>query len=277
VDVDKSEIHKNKFAHVPVNGDVRDTLQQLNSLLREDQNADLVGLGRYTDWMRQIDEWRAADPMRCPERPDAIISQYAIRRLWEILRDRGQLDKTIITTGVGQHQMWAAQFFQFNKPRKWITSGGLGTMGFGLPAALGAKVAHPDNLVIDIDGDGSFLMNVQELATAFAEKIPAKVMLLNNQHLGMVVQWEDRFFGSNRGHTYLGAGADQPPYPDFVKIAEGFGVKGKSVVAKGDLDAALIEMIESPGAFLLEVHVPHQEHVLPMIPAGGTVKEIIRA
>src|SRR4051812_26304994 len=150
-------------------------------------------------------------------------------------------------------------------------------MGSGRPTALAGKVAYPDNLVIDIDGDGSFLMNVQELATAYAEKIPAKVLLLNNQHLGMVVQWEDRFFGSNRGHTYLGAGEDQPPYPDFVKIAEGFGVKGKSVVAKADLDAALGEMIERKGPYLLEVHVPHQEHVLPMIPAGATVKDIIRA
>ena len=277
VDVDKSEIHKNKFAHVPVHGDVKDALRQLNAMLREDANADLVAGGRYPDWMRQIDQWREADPMRCPERPDAIIPQQAIRRLWEVLRYRGRLDDTIVTTGVGQHQMWAAQFFQFNKPRKWVTSGGLGTMGFGLPAALGAKVAHPDNLVIDIDGDGSFLMNVQELATAYAEKIPAKVMLLNNQHLGMVVQWEDRFFQSNRGHTYLGAGADHPPYPDFVTIARGFGVKARSVVAKADLDAALAEMIESPGPFLLEVHVPHQEHVLPMIPAGMTVKDIIKA
>src|SRR5205823_2192230 len=192
---------------------------------------------------------------------DAILPQYAIRRLYELLRDRGQLDKTIVATGVGQHQMWAAQYFHFNRPRKWITSGGLGTMGFGYPAALGAKVAHPDHLVIDIDGDGSFLMNVQELATSYAEKIPAKVLLLNNQHLGMVVQWEDRFHGGNRAHTYLGAGEDHAPYPDFVTIAKGFGVKAKSIVEKDDLDAALIEMIESEGPYLLNVHVPHQEHV----------------
>jgi acetolactate synthase-1/2/3 large subunit len=276
VDIDRSEIHKNKFAHIPVHGDVKATLGTLNGMLKEDANADLVAGGRYPDWWRQIDAWREADPMRCPERPDAIIPQHAIRRLWELLRDRGQLDKTIITTGVGQHQMWAAQFFGFNQPRKWITSGGLGTMGFGLPAALGCKVAHPDHLVIDIDGDGSFLMNVQELATAFAEKIPAKVLLLNNQHLGMVMQWEDRFFGSNRGHTYLGAGDDLPPYPDFCTIAKGFGVATRSVVDRDDLDAALLELIESPGPFLLNVHVPHQEHVLPMIPAGMTVHDIIK-
>ncbi|MBN9520389.1 biosynthetic-type acetolactate synthase large subunit [bacterium] len=276
VDIDKSEIHKNKFAHIPVHGDVKAAIGQLNGMLKEEANADLVAGGRYPDWWRQIDEWRESDPMRCPERPDAIIPQHAIRRMWELLRDRGQLDKTIITTGVGQHQMWAAQFFGFNHPRKWVTSGGLGTMGFGLPAALGCKVAHPDHLVIDIDGDGSFLMNVQELATAYAEKIPAKVLLLNNQHLGMVMQWEDRFFGSNRAHTYLGAGDDHAPYPDFETIAKGFGVRARSIVDKADLDAALVEMIESEEPYLLNVHVPHQEHVLPMIPAGMTVKDIIK-
>jgi acetolactate synthase I/II/III large subunit len=276
VDIDASEIHKNKFAHVPVHGDLRDALRQLNAVLREDANADLVGGGRYTDWMRQIDHWRETEPLKFADVPDAILPQHAIRRLYEILRDRGQLDRTIVSTGVGQHQMWAAQYFRFNKPRKWVTSGGLGTMGFGYPAALGAKVAHPDHLVIDIDGDGSFLMNVQELATSYAEKIPAKVLLLNNQHLGMVVQWEDRFHGGNRAHTYLGAGADHAPYPDFVTVARGFGVKGRSIAQRDDLDEALIEMIESEGPFVLNVHVPHQEHVLPMIPSGKSVKEIIK-
>jgi acetolactate synthase I/II/III large subunit len=277
IDIDQSEIHKNKHAHIPVHGDLRLALADMNAMLREDKNADLTGGGRYPDWWRQIDHWRETEPLKFQDPGKLIIPQFAIKRLWEILRDRKQLDDTIITTGVGQHQMWAAQFFHFNKPRKWITSGGLGTMGFGLPSALGAKVAFPDNLVIDIDGDGSFLMNVQELATAYAEKIPAKVLLLNNQHLGMVMQWEDRFFGSNRGHTYLGAGEDHTPYPDFVKIAEGFGVKGRSISARDDLDAALIEMIESKGPYLLNVAVPHQEHVLPMIPGGMTVKDIIKA
>ncbi len=277
VDVDKSEIHKNKFAHIPVNGDLKDALGQLVGMLKEDANADLVGGGRFPDWMRQIDAWREAEPFRYQDRPDRILAQHAIRRMYEILRDRGQLEKTIIATGVGQHQMWAAQFFSYNAPRTWVTSGGLGTMGFGLPAAMGAKVAHPDCLVVDVDGDGSFLMNVQELATAHAEGIPAKVLLLNNQHLGMVVQWEDRFFGSNRGHTYLGAGEDQDPYPDFVTIAKGFGVAGRSIIDKADLDAALIEMIESKGPYVLNVHTPHQEHVLPMIPSGMTVRDIIKA
>ena len=278
VDIDASEIHKNKFAHVPVHGDLKSTLEDLNAMLREDANADLVGPGRYTEWLRQIDAWRSEHPMKVPPHAEGtIISQYAISRLHQLLKDRGRLDKTIISTGVGQHQMWAAQFFPQTHPRKWVTSGGLGTMGFGLPAAMGAKVAHPDHLSIDIDGDGSFLMNIQELACCHTENIPAKVLLLNNQHLGMVVQWEDRFFGSNRGHTYLGAGEGKAPYPDFAKIAEGFGIPARTVTDKADLDEALVEMIESPAAFVLNVMVPHQEHVLPMIPSGMTVKDMITA
>jgi acetolactate synthase I/II/III large subunit len=275
VDIDKSEIHKNKFAHIPVNGDIKQVLADLGEMVCEDANADLVSGGRYTEWLAQIDEWRESEPLTFQDRDDAILPQAAIKRMYELIKAQGLINKTIISTGVGQHQMWAAQYFGFNKPRTWVTSGGLGTMGFGLPAAMGAKVAHPDHLVIDIDGDGSFLMNVQELACCYTEKINAKVLLLNNQHLGMVVQWEDRFFGSNRGHTYLGAN-EEAPYPDFVQIAKGFGVKGKSIIAKGDLDEALLEMINHDGPYLLNVYVPHQEHVLPMIPSGMTVKDIIK-
>jgi len=278
IDIDKSEIHKNKFAHIAVHGDVKLALADVNTILREEKNADLVGGGRYPDWLRQIDEWRDTEPLTFTEPGgDQIIPQYAIKRLYEIIRDRGMLDNTFVATGVGQHQMWAAQFFHFNKPRTWVTSGGLGTMGFGLPASMGMKVAHPGALVIDIDGDGSFLMNIQELACCHTEKIAPKVLLLNNQHLGMVMQWEDRFFGSNRGHTYLGAGEDVAPFPNFSKVAEGFGVKARCIWHKKDLDAALIEMIESEGAYVLDVMVPHQEHVLPMIPSGMTVKDMIKA
>jgi acetolactate synthase-1/2/3 large subunit len=194
-----------------------------------------------------------------------------------MVHDKGRLEDTIVTTGVGQHQMWAAQYFHFNTPRHWITSGGLGAMGFGLPAALGAQAAHPHKTVIDIDGDGSFLMNIQELACAFTEDLPVKVLLLNNQHLGMVVQWEDRFFAGNRAHTYLGAGHDEEPYPDFVTLAKGFRCGSRRISARGDLDAALEEMLDSKVPYVLDVMVPYQEHVLPMIPSGRTVRDIIKA
>jgi acetolactate synthase-1/2/3 large subunit len=184
--------------------------------------------------------------------------------------------------------MWTAQFYSFSRPGTWVSSAGLGTMGFGLPSAIGAKVAHPDKLVIDVDGDGSLLMNIQEMATAYCEKVPVKVVVLNNQHLGMVMQWEDRFHASNRAHTYLGP-IDNPEavgkgkgigpevrYPDFITIAAGFGWKARRVEKKSDLVDAFKEMIESPEPFLLDVTVPYQEHVLPMIPSGMTVNELIR-
>jgi acetolactate synthase-1/2/3 large subunit len=276
IDIDPSEINKNKVAHIPIVGDVGLALQDLLQLLDE-EGADLKRGDRYTDWVRQIEEWREAEPLRYQERDDAILPQHAIARLWEIVRDRGRLADTVVTTGVGQHQMWAAQYWHFDTPRDWFTSGGLGAMGFGLPAALGAQAAHPNKTVLDIDGDGSFLMNIQELACAFVEKLPVKVLLLNNQHLGMVVQWEDRFYKSNRGHTYLGAGPDQEPYPDFVAIAKGFRCGARSVADKKDLDGALEELLDSKGPYVLDVQVPYQEHVLPMIPSGMTVKDIIKA
>jgi acetolactate synthase-1/2/3 large subunit len=298
IDIDPSEINKNKVAHLPIVGDVRQALQDLLQLMDE-QSAPPpqpsptrgegashppplwgragVGGARLAEWIRQIEHWRETEPLRYTDREDAILPQYAIERLWQILHERGQLDNTIVSTGVGQHQMWAAQYFHFNTPRHWLTSGGLGAMGFGLPAALGAQAAHPGKTVIDIDGDGSFLMNIQELACAFTEQLPVKVLLLNNQHLGMVVQWEDRFHAGNRAHTYLGAGHDEEPYPDFVTMVKGFRCGANRISNKDDFDDAVKEMLDSKGPFVLDVMVPYQEHVLPMIPSGRTVRDIIKA
>ncbi len=277
IDIDPSEINKNKLVHVPIVADVKDALAQLNKIV-EKPTAPLDG------WYKQIDDWKKEDPFSFDTTYPGILAQEAIHELSRITADRD----TIVTVGVGQHQMWAAQFYKFRRPRTWLSSSGLGTMGFGLPAAMGAKVAHPDSLVVDIDGDGSILMNIQEFATCKTENIAVKVLLLNNQHLGMVVQWEDRFFKGNRAHTYLGP-VDHPEaagqgdgispesrYPDFVAIAKGFGWQAETVSAKKDLEGALRRLIDAPGPAILDVQVPYQEHVLPMIPSGMTVRELIK-
>ena len=276
IDIDPSEINKNKTAHVPIVGDVNQALIDLNKMLDENPAAG-PRTGQFAEWIQQVEEWREAEPLRFADRDDAILAQYAIQRLWQIIKERDKLDETIITTGVGQHQMWAAQYYHFNQPRRWVTSGGLGTMGFGLPSAMGAQAAFPNRTVVDIDGDGSFLMNIQELACCFTEKLPVKVLLLNNQHLGMVMQWEDRFHAGNRAHTYLGAGHNEAPYPDFVALAKGFRCGARRIEQKDDFDGALEEMLDSKGPFVLDVMVPYQEHVLPMIPSGKTVRDIIKA
>ncbi len=276
IDVDPSEINKNKAAHIPVVSDIKFALSELNKVV---EVPDDLG-----EWHQQLAAWKKSDPLKYDTKFDGILQQHAIDELWKLTRG----EDTIISVGVGQHQMWGAQFYKFMHPRTFLSSSGLGTMGFGLPAAIGAKAANPDKLVVDIDGDGSFLMNVQELATAYCEKLPVKVLLLNNQHLGMVMQWEDRFHQGNRAHTYLGP-IDHPEaigqgdglgpserYPDFVTIAKGFGCGAASVKKKSDLNAALKEMIAYPGPFVLDVEVPYQEHVLPMIPAGMTVKDLIK-
>ncbi|QDU63614.1 Acetolactate synthase large subunit [Planctomycetes bacterium Pan216] len=271
IDIDSSELNKNKPACLAIQSDIRYAIDELNTRVE----AEPFKL-QLEDWHRQIDEWRTSEPLKYDLPEGAILPQHAIKEMWELLKERGELDRTVVATGVGQHQMWAAQYWKFNEPRLWLTSGGLGSMGYGLPAAMGAQSAHPDKIVIDIDGDGSFLMNIQELATIHTENLPVKVLLLNNQHLGMVVQWEDRFYESNRGHTYLGDGNDKPPYPDFVKMAESFGVQSKSIRDPRDLRSSLEEMIDYDGPYVLNVMVPHQEHVLPMIPSGQTVRDIIK-
>ncbi|MCA9088091.1 MAG: biosynthetic-type acetolactate synthase large subunit [Planctomycetaceae bacterium] len=278
VDVDPSEMHKNKEAHIPVVGDVKQFLHALNAAF--DPKTDAPDL---TDWWTQLNEWKTKYPLSYRDAGDFIVPQYAIEELW-----RQTIEKEpFVAVGVGQHQMFAAQFYKFRSPKKWLSSSGLGTMGFGLPAAMGVQTAHPNDLVIDIDGDGSFLMNVQELATLKCENLPVKILLLNNQHLGMVVQWEDRFMEGRRAHTYLGpvdhpealgegeGGHYEETYPDFVSIAKGFGIGAKQVRSKKEFPAALAEMLAYDGPYLLDVICPYQEHVLPMIPGGGTVRDII--
>ena len=274
VDIDASEINKNKEAHLPIVGDVKSALEQLNEIVEKPE---------IDGWVEQCMKWKSEHPFKYDESFDGILQQHAIKELWKLCKERD----TYISVGVGQHQMWAAQFYKFDEPRRWFSSSGLGTMGFGLPAAMGVQAACPDSLVIDIDGDGSFQMNIQELATCVCEKLPVKVLLLNNQHLGMVVQWEDRFMKGNRAHTYLGPIDDleatgkgegafaRERYPDFVQIAKGYGCGAATVSKKADLNGALEEMINYDGCFVLDVEVPYQEHVLPMIPSGGTIKDMI--
>jgi len=282
IDIDAAEISKNKTAHVPICADVRPCLRIINRLLDEENLPALKT--QWAPWVADVAATRAAFPMQYPMRDDVIMPQHAIQQLG--VETNGE---AIITTGVGQHQMWAAQWYPYREPRSWVTSGGLGSMGFGLPSALGAAAAfdgkdgRPKRIVVDIDGDGSFLMNVQELATVFVDKLETKVMLLNNQHLGMVMQWEDRFYKANRAHTYLGnpdaewhlTQKEEDIYPNFVAISKGFGVPSRRVIRKEDLNGAIREMLDTPGPFLLEVMVPHISHVLPMIPGGGSFKDII--
>ncbi|MDR1012007.1 MAG: biosynthetic-type acetolactate synthase large subunit, partial [Opitutaceae bacterium] len=271
IDIDASEHNKNKRVDYPICGDVKDALARLNKLAA----ARPFNAPDTKAWVAQVRQWRKDHPFVRPE-SGHILPQEAIATLYELSKG-----DAIIATGVGQHQMWAAQFYEFEKPRRYISSLGLGAMGFGYPAAIGAKVACPGRQVIDIDGDGSFTMNIQELATAAIEKIAAKVMILNNQHLGMVTQWEDRFYQSVRGQTILGDvnNIGSPTntgglYPNFTRIAEGFGVKARRVIEKAELRGAIQEMLDHDGPYLLDVIVPHSEHVLPMIPAGKSVKEM---
>jgi acetolactate synthase-1/2/3 large subunit len=271
IDIDNSELNKNKVVKLPILSDVKYALRRANQILEKGGHKRAKKFTRFPAWYKQIETWKKEHPLSFKDTPDVIQPQAVIKLLDEMTKG-----DAIITTGVGQHQMWAAQFYTFTRPRQLITSAGLGSMGYGYPAAMGAKVACPDKQVIDIDGDGSFLMNIQELATTHVEDIPAKVIILNNQHLGMVVQWEDRFFASNRGHTFLGDPRDrQRIYPDYVELCKGFGVTCERVIHKKDLRGAIQRMLDSKETYVLDIMTPYTEHVLPMIPAGKTYKDII--
>lgn len=271
IDIDNSELNKNKTVRLPILGDLKDALARTNRLLDKNGFKRTTKFTRFASWYKQIEAWKKEFPLSYEANDDVVEPQYVIEELYKMTKG-----EAIITTGVGQHQMWAAQFYQFDKPRTLVTSAGLGSMGYGYAAAMGAKVACPDKQVIDIDGDGSFLMNVQELATAHIEGIAAKAIILNNQHLGMVVQWEDRFYSSNRGHTFLGDPRDlNRIYPDYVDLCKGFGVTCERVTHKRDLKAAMKRMLDSKEPYVLDVMTPYTEHVLPMIPTNKTYKDII--
>lgn len=272
IDIDSSEHHKNKIVQYPIQSDLKYALNRMLELMAERR----FKAPDLSAWHKKINNWKEEFPFTYEESPH-ILPQEAVEVLYQLTNG-----EAIITTGVGQHQMWAPQYYDFRHPRSFLSSLGLGTMGFGYPAALGAKIARPDRQVIDIDGDGSFLMNIQELATAEVEKIHAKAMILNNQHLGMVVQWEDRFYEGVRAQTILGDPDNigspdniEGLYPDYVKISQGFGIKARRIHKKEELHDAIGEMLDHDGPYVLDVIVPYSEHVLPMIPAGRTVADMI--
>ena len=272
IDIDRSEHHKNKVVQYPVQSDIKYALSRMLELMdgRDFKAPNLK------NWHEQISAWKIEFPFSYEKSPH-ILPQEVVEVLYDLTQG-----EAIITTGVGQHQMWAAQFYHFKNDHSFLSSLGLGTMGFGYPAALGAKVAFPDREVIDIDGDGSFLMNIQELATAKVEGIHAKAIILNNQHLGMVVQWEDRFYDGVRAQTILGdpenIGSPENVagiYPNYVEIANGFGVNARRVHKREDLTEAIQEMLDHDGPYVLDVIIPYEEHVFPMIPSGKTVADMI--
>ncbi len=276
IDIDPSEHGKNINVAMAVHADVKDVLEKLMAEVKKPdfKKPDLK------DWICQIMRWKAEYPypFANPVREKFITAAEAVSTLYKISDG-----EPFITTGVGQHQMWAPQQFIFKRPRQFVSSLGAGTMGFGLPAALGVKTAHPEAEVIDIDGDGSFQMNIQEMATSVMENLPVKVMLLNNQYLGMVMQWQDMFYAGNHANTNLSKdpkhlGSPENPdaiYPDYIKIAEGYGWKARRVFKKQELQDAIEEMLNSKTSFLLEVVIPHDEHVLPFIPPGKSAHDII--
>jgi acetolactate synthase-1/2/3 large subunit len=218
-------------------------------------------------WRAQIDHWRAKKSLAYRNSKTTIKPQYAVQRLYELTKDKD----VYVTTEVGQHQMWAAQHYHFDEPNRWMTSGGLGTMGYGLPAAIGAQLAHPKSLVIDIAGEASILMCIQELSTAIQYRLPVKVFILNNEYMGMVRQWQELLHGGRYSHSYSEA------LPDFVKLAEAFGAKGIRCYEPGDLDRAIGEMLDYDGPVLFDCVVEKGENCFPMIPSGKAHNDMLLA
>jgi acetolactate synthase-1/2/3 large subunit len=263
IDIDPSSINKNVHVDVPILGDVGAALEDMVRLWRaSSKDADKTKLN---DWWNGIAKWRARNSLAYKTSDDVIMPQYAIQRLYELTKDRD----TYITTEVGQHQMWAAQFYGFEKPNRWMTSGGLGTMGYGFPAAIGVQVAHPDSLVIDIAGDASIQMCIQEMSCAVQYSLPVKIFILNNQYMGMVRQWQQLLHGNRLSNSYTEA------MPDFVKLAEAYGGVGIRCDKPGELDAAIIEMIDSPAPVIFDCRVANLANCFPMIPSGKAHNEML--
>ena len=267
-DIDPSSINKSVAVDVAVIGDAAETLRALiaawkKSEIRQDRDA-------LAAWWRQIDAWRAKDSLRFTQEhtPGSIIKpQYAIQRLYQATQAQNR--DTYITTEVGQHQMWSAQHYKFDKPNRWMTSGGLGTMGYGLPAALGVQIAHPDALVVDISGEASLLMNIQEMGTLAQYRLPVKIFILNNQYMGMIRQWQDLLHGSRYSESYSEA------LPDFVKLAESFHAVGLRAETVDDLDRVIAEMLAVDRPVIADIRVDQMENVFPMIPSGAAHNEML--
>jgi acetolactate synthase-1/2/3 large subunit len=257
IDIDPSSINKNVMVELGIVGDVGLVLEDLLAAWK--RKAAKPDAKALKSWRKKIDGWRARDCLKYRQNGEVIKPQYAIERLYELTKDRD----TYITTEVGQHQMWAAQFYKFEEPNRWMTSGGLGTMGYGFPAAMGVQVAHPDSLVIDIAGEASFIMNIQELSTIAQYDLPVKVFIVNNQYMGMVRQWQELLHGGRYSHSYMDS------LPDFVKLAEAFGALGLRATRADEVDDKIMEMIETPRPVILDCVVDQAENCFPMIPSGA--------
>jgi acetolactate synthase-1/2/3 large subunit len=273
IDIDPSSINKNVPVEIPIVGDAGNALHALLAAWQADPTEqDRPALA---EWWKQIDTWRDIACLSFTQdmNKGAIIRpQHAIRRLYEITQETSSKERgreTFITTEVGQHQMWAAQYFHFDRPNRWMTSGGLGTMGYGLPAAMGVQVAHPEALVIDIAGEASIMMNIQEMATLAQYRLPVKVFILNNQYMGMIRQWQELMHGSRYSESY------SESLPDFIKLAEAFGAKGLRATSVDQLDDVIRDMLATPGAVIADIAVDQNENCFPMIPSGAAHNEML--
>lgn len=263
IDIDPSSINKNVHVDVPIVGDIAYVLEEMLRVWKA--KAPTLDKGAHKAWWKQIETWRKKKSLSYKKSDTVIMPQYAIERLYELTKDRD----CYISTEVGQHQMWAAQFYHFDDPNHWLTSGGLGTMGYGLPAAIGAQLAHPKSLVIDIAGDASILMNIQEASTAVQFDVPVKVFILNNQHMGMVRQWQQLLHGNRLSHSYTES------LPDFVKLAEAYGWVGMKCEKPDELDDAITEMINTDAPVFFDCRVAALANCFPMIPSGKAHNEML--